>query len=198
MIVCAYISDRGDRYLPQCKASVAQRVHGIDVSLVVDDQAHTLGLAGAVQTAWQQALDFGADYLWHQEEDFVILDDVHLDQFVYILEHAPYLAQVVLKRQPWSPEEHQAGGIIERDPAMYVERGAFGRHVTWTEHHQIFSLNPCLIPREVLELGWPDGNEAEMTDRLIEAGFRFAFFGGKTDQPRCLHVGAERAPGWKL
>jgi hypothetical protein len=66
------------------------------------------------------------------------------------------------------------------------------------EHKRIFSLNPCVIPRRVLDLGWPDGNEAEMTTNLVASGYRFAFYGKRDDPPRVIHVGAERGIGWRL
>jgi len=197
-VALLYVSDRQELYLPGCRASVEQHLTGWDFELLVDDRDHELGLAGAVQQGWKTALSEGADYVWHLEEDFLLVADIDISRLQWILDHHPHLAQVVLKRQPWSPTEQIAGGIIEQDPAMYVERRAWGHNITWTEHHQIFSLNPCLIPRRVLEMGWPAGNEAEMTDRLIEAGYRFAFYGAKTDPPRCVHVGAERAAGWRL
>jgi len=197
-VALVYVSDRQDKYLPACRRSVTEHLHGWDFELTIDDRDHRLGLAGAVQQGWKEAVAMGADYVWHMEEDFLLTDDIRIDEMIWILEHHPHLAQIVLKRQPWSPEEVEAGGIIERAPHMYVERRAWGRHIAWTEHHQIFSLNPCLIPKKVLEIGWPAGNEAEMTEILIEDMWRFAFFGGKDDPPRCVHVGSERSVGWRL
>jgi hypothetical protein len=65
-------------------------------------------------------------------------------------------------------------------------------------HTRCFSLNPCLIPRAVLELGWPDGNEAEMTTLLVSKGYRFAVWGSRQDGPRVEHTGQNRAAGWRL
>lgn len=193
MIVGCFISDRQDLYLPTCQRSVAENVHGrIAEWHVIDDRDHRLGLAGAVQAAWEWALSTDADYLFHVEEDFVFHTPIHLFEMVDVLERNPHLAQLVLKRQPWSPEEQAAGGIMEMHPHLYSE------HVKWTEHERIFSLNPCLIPRRVLELGWPDSNEAGFTQTCIENGYRFAFFGGIKDAPVVLHVGAQRSYGWRL
>lgn len=198
MIAAVVVSDRADQYLPGCLASMHAMILGDHDTIVVDDRDHTLGLAGAVRHGWTQALDAGADYVLHVEEDFRFLEPIYLGDLVYILNRACSLAQVVLKRQPWNAIEIAAGGIVEADPAAYTQYGATGRNLCWTAHRKIFSLNPCLIPRKVLELGWPDGNEAEFTQMCLAAGYQFAFFGGRFDSPRVEHVGFHRAAGWRL
>lgn len=194
-VACAVISDRGDLYLPGCLESLAQHAPTLQ-PFVIDDSAHRLGMAGAVRAAWSWALTGGADYLFHCEEDFRFHQAVPLDAMSKILEANPQLAQVVLKRQPWSDEEKRAGGQIEVAPDDYTDR-AVG-DLRWTEHRRLFSLNPSLIPRHVLELGWPDGNEAGFTALCHAMGFSFAYFGHRSDPPRCEHVGHQRGAGWRL
>lgn len=148
------------------------------------------GLAAAVQSAW--ALPSHVEYVWHHEEDFILTEPLELDRMVKTLEANPQLAQLVLKRQPGCPSEVAAGGIIEQHPDDYADRDG------WVEHRRIFSLNPCLIPRRVVDLGWPVSNEAGFTQQLVEAGWSFGFWGGRHDQPRCWHIGVERSSGWML
>lgn len=187
------ISDRGDLYLPDCLRSLAANVDWpFGFTTIVDDRDHKLGLAGAVREGWGRALDAGCDYVFHLEEDFRFAGAIALSSLGLILVDAPHLAQVVLKRQPWSQEEQIAGGVIECHPDAYTDEGG------WVEHGRYFSLNPSLIPRRVLELGWPDGNEAEFTEICLAKGYRFAFYGAKSDPPRVIHVGTHRAAGWKL
>lgn len=186
---CVVISDRGDTHLPR----ITQELSDLEIEfLLVDDRNHHLGLAGAVREAWRLALHTDCDYLLHIEEDFTFPAGIPVAEMVKVAERSPHLAQVVLKRQPWNDTEKQAGGIIEAAPHAYRQRLGF------VEHTEIFSLNPCIIPRRVLELGWPDGNEAEFTIRLLDLGYRFAFFGYTADPPRCIHLGNERAAGWRL
>jgi hypothetical protein len=197
VIVAAFISDRADQYLPDCRATFEQRIVGdIHATTIIDDRDHRLGLAGAARAAWEWALDTGADYLIHIEEDFTFVAPVELDHMRILLDRHPHLAQIVLKRQPapTSPEELAAGGIIEQDPDAYTQW--HDGHRSWVEHRKIFSLNPCLIPRHVLELGWPDGNEAEFTQTCLGKGYRFAFYGHRADPPRVMHHGV-RSQGWK-
>lgn len=207
----AFISDRGDKHLPDCLASFDKFVDlrhtmrdSVPPSTVIDDRDHRLGLAGAVQAAWDWAVKEDLDYLLHVEEDFRFVEPVDVESMVDVLVHDESIAQVVLKRQPWSPEERRAGGIIEMHPHDYtphtvmVSEGEYRRYSIWTEHRRIFSLNPCLIPRHILERGWPAGNEAEMTTNLLADGYKFAFYGAKDDPPRVIHVGHERSAGWRL
>lgn len=199
MIVTVFISDRQDLYLPGCIASYEANVEGeVDAWTVIDDRDHRLGLAGAARAGFRWAVEQDCDYALWVEEDFRFTTPIRLDELRHVLEREPKLAQIVLKRQPWSPEEAAAGGIVEKDPDDYIECGAFGRSIRWTEHRRLFSLNPCLIPRHVLEMGWPDGNEAEFARQCLDRGLRFAYFGRKYDPPRVEHVGAIRAHGWRL
>lgn len=196
MIGAAFISDRADLYLPGCVASFHEKNASAGLpTYTVDDRTHQLGMAGAVRTAWQWALDNDFDYLLHIEEDF-LFHRLPLNRMRQILDTNPHLAQVVLKRQPWSIEERAAGGIIERHPQDYTQHS--NGELLWVEHQRIFSLNPCLIPRNVLELGWPESNEAGMTQRCLDAGLRFAFYGHRQDPPRVEHVGSVRGEGWRL
>lgn len=162
--------------------------HGlVDFDVVAHDRRR--GLAAAVQSAWSD-LPAEIDYVFHLEDDFVFTGPVDIDAMATTLKGHPRLAQLVLKRQPWSLAEVAAGGIIEMDPDVYVERDGF------VEHQRIFSLNPCLIPRDVVDGGWPAGNEAAMTERLVAEGRTFGFWGRRAEGPRVLHIGAERSAGW--
>ena len=200
MIGVAFISDRAEKYLPGCIESFQRLVapsFGAPIrNVVIDDREHRLGMAGAVNAAWDWARSEKVDYLLHVEEDFRFVVPVDIHRMVAVLLADLRLAQVVLKRQPWSPEERQAGGIIECHPDDYTAH--LDDDLRWVSHQRIFSLNPCLIPRHILEMGWPPGNEAEMTSNLVALGYRFAFFGERDDRPRVEHVGVERGVGWRL
>lgn len=189
------VSDRRDLYLPGCLDNLSEVLSEAEV-LLVNDKDHNLGMAGAVRCGMDMAFAAGWEHVLWVEEDFRFNWRPPLEEMRLILDMSPNCTQVVLKRQPWSIEEHQAGGIIEMSPDDYTDRG-MGR-VRWLEHQRIFSLNPCLIPRWVFALGWPDGNEAEQTERLLSRGLHFAFYGERDDPPLVTHVGHERGAGWRL
>lgn len=189
------VSDRGDLYLPECLANIGKVLTGAQV-LLVDDHEHKMGMAGAVRCGMETAFAEGFEYVLWVEEDFRFNQIPPLESMRVILDRNPRCAQVVLKRQPWSVEETLAGGIVEMAPDDYTDRE--DGDIDWLEHRRIFSLNPCLIPRWVLTRGWPDGNEAEQTERLVSDGAHFAFYGKREDPPLVHHVGHQRGEGWRL
>lgn len=207
-VALVIVGDGRDRYALECVASLHNLKGPVTYQRVVDDSGGTSGirwpepwdvvthpdrrgLAAAVRSAWA-ALPDSVEFVFHLEADFILLEPVDLEAMADTLDANRRLAQLVLKRQPWSPEEQTAGGIIETCPGAYDDRDG------WVEHCRIFSLNPCLIPREVVDMGWPDSNEAGQTTRLVDDGWSFGLWGGREDPPRVLHIGVERAPGWKL
>ena len=199
MIGLIVVSDRGDRYLPGCLDNIAKRVRPMLPMHIVDDRDHRLGMAGAVQAGFEWALAAGWKYAVWVEEDFRFNGDMPLSEMLTILDRCPHLAQVVLKRQAWSVEERAVGGLMELHPGDYTEHALGTRDdYHYVEHSRIFSLNPCLIPRRVLELGWPSGNEAGFTQKCLDAGFTFAFYGKRGHPPLVTHVGDVRSQGWRL
>lgn len=173
------------------------------------------GMAKTVAEGWARAGEIqDMEYVFHLEEDFLFNEPVIVPHLIDLLEREKDLAQVVLQRQPWNPEEVARGSIFDSDEYVQhagqwpidpdkvcetlQERVNNERTAWWVEHNRIFSLNPCLIPRRVIEIGWPAGNEAEMTKNVVEeVGYRMAFWGVK-DEQAVTHIGHERAQGWKL
>ena len=205
-------SHRGDLYLPWTLGLAREMLpwDSFVQRLVIDDAGgapegndyalmrapQRLGLAEAVRAAWSLVMQSAPTHVFHLEEDFHLTEPVDLDAMADVLDEYGNLAQLTLKRQPWNPQEAAAGGIVEANPDAYVQ--VDHPHV-WTQHRECFSLNPSLIPARVIRGGWPVGNEAEQTARLVGDGAVFGFWGGKWDPPRCIHVGAQGgmgSPGW--
>lgn len=147
------------------------------------------GLTEAVRTCWAN-FNNDIDYVFHLEGDFTFNEDIDIEILKEILQIRPHLAQIILKRQAWSSEEIEAGGYIEMDPDSYEEHGFMMGEVFWTEHRKFFSLNPCLIPRWVTDLGWDDRNETGFTETLFsDPQYKSAVFGKKFDAPTVTHIG---------
>lgn len=183
-VALVVISDRGERYLPQCLEALERFEFPWAQRIVVEDPTHRFSQNEVVAHAWSQ-VDPVAEWVLHLEEDFIV-NDLPLAHMVRILEQNPDLAQVVLKRQPWNGAEVAAGGIIEANPDDYHQEDGFVRHSV------LFSLNPCLIPRHVVEMGWGT-SESEFTARCLARGLSFAFYGSRGDRPRVEHIGYVRA-----
>lgn len=145
------------------------------------------GLAAAVDSGFRNVGDCEA-FWWH-EDDFLYPAPVPIEDMYRALIRWPELAQVALLRQPWSPEEQQAGSIYATDPDAYTNRGG----LMW--HTKLFTLNPSLIPRIVADYG--GGLEAEVTETLKDKGYKFAYYGNRGDGPRCWHIGTTRSPAYR-
>lgn len=147
------------------------------------------GMAKAVQAGFDLVLTHTpCSYALWLEEDMLLTADVPIEDAVRELAQHPHLAQMLFQRQPITPAELDAGSVLA---AMNPE----GNHDLWAVQRHIFSLNPCLIPRPILELGWPAGNERQMTDELLEAGWSFGVW---RDGPYVEHIGASRGSQWQL
>lgn len=155
------------------------------------------GLSGAVWTLWEHATDLGAEFLFHLEDDFTFNANIDLEAMCGVLDRWPSLTQLVLKRQPWSPEEIQAGGQIETAPELYHEwHDLSGHH--WVEHRRLFSFNPCLIPARTFAQEWGPVLESDVTATLnLNPCNRFAYWGRRDDPPLCHHIGAVRSAGYR-
>lgn len=210
MTVCLLtIGDGRDEYHDR---SIESAFAHLPISLItdivgVDDRAHELGFAGAIQQGWDKALATGADWIFHLEADFTFNQPVPLARMIAVLEHRPYLAQIVLKRQAWNEQERAAGGIIEQHPGDYEDRceliptsgpawNAPERREHWVQHRRFFSTNPCVYPARIARLGWPQVPQSEgmFTHKLLkDPHLRFAFWGARNDGPLVHHIGDERA-----
>ena len=207
------IGDGRYEYLERTVRSIRDNVvHPITTRIMVNDEAdleyicwidstfgdwrtvHTCrsGMAGAVQAAFQAALDADPDYVLYAEEDMLITRRLPIRAAAEILDNHPHVAQMLFQRQPLTPDEIAAGSVV----------GAMGAvdHGDWSSQTHIFSLNTCLIRPEVMRLGWPSGplgvgNETGFTKRCLEAGY---VFGVWNDGPYVEHIGTARSAQWQL
>lgn len=153
------------------------------------------GFASAIQSGWDfMQAEYNLDYVFHLEDDFIFNETIPLHEMIWILDRVPKLAQVVLKRQAWSPEEKEVGGIIEKAPDQYFQKYNSDVEVAWVEHLNFFSTNPCLYRASLMKLGWPQvpHSEGMFTFKLRDLGYKFAFYGTKEDPPWVNHIGNVR------
>ena len=198
MSVCLLlISDGREDYLRRTLASLEENLPPFDFTVHVDDSAHELGFAGAIQKGWDKVLDTGADWVWHQEDDFTYNRPVPLERLIALSEAQPHLAQVCLRRQAVG-NEIPFGGFMEQFPGWYVERDG------WVETTRNFTTNPSLYRADLCGMGWPDAPDSEghFGFMVREAGLpwgidgndvRFGFWGSMKDGAEWVHhIGDER------
>lgn len=158
------------------------------------------GMAAAVNSGWQAALELDADYVLHIEEDMKLVSEVPLTRACQIVDQDD-IAQVLFRRQPISPEEQASGCVLA---TLCANSNHVSEEHDYTTYDALFSLNPCVIPRRVLEMGWPAGpigvgNETGQTNKLLAAGYKFAAWGHAHDgQVMVEHIGHTRAEAWQL
>jgi hypothetical protein len=194
------ITDGRDDYLTRTLCSAMVNLPRPEEVVLVDDRAHLLGFAGAIQSGWDRILETDAKWIFHLEADFTFNEPVNLEGMAELAANE-HVAQVALKRQPWSPHEIDAGGIIETDPDAYEEGRfnsdkRFGHRYTYTAHRKFFTTNPCLYRRDIAERGWPQEAESEgkFGIRLFQdPAIVSTFWGGKADPPKVHHIGDTRA-----
>ena len=187
------ITDGRDDYLTRTLTSALVNLPAPERVVLVDDRAHIMGFAGAIQHGWNQILATDAEFIFHLEGDFTFNAPVDLDAMVSLAAD-PHIAQVALKRQPWNPQEVDAGGIVETDPDSYDE-GQHEGHV-YTAHRKFFTTNPSVYRRDIAERGWPQeaNSEGKFGIRLFEDPHVVStFWGGKFDAPLVHHIGDTRA-----
>lgn len=219
-VVLVVIGDGRGEFLRQSVNAVAQHVdYPIDTRIMVDDSGDLhygvhldetyyeydivhggrRGMAGAVQAGWDAALKHNPDYVLWIEEDHVLLRRLPIEYAVEVLGQHPNLAQMTFSREPCDPTEG-----TDQLAAIVAQSAFSGTTETHTYYDYLFSMIPCLIPKRVLELGWPSGplgvgNETGFTNKCLAEGYVFASWGHVGDPPFVRHVGyAQRAMGWAL
>jgi hypothetical protein len=221
-IALLVMTDGRDDYLRRCLASL-DNVHGpITEMWMHDDTGDYLqraalsvrhpafiqlghgarrGFGGAISYAWSQlAARSAARWVFHVEQDFVFTRPVDLAEMAAALDATPTLVQMALRRQPWAPDEHAAGGVVELHPDAYADHDHDGN--PYLRHRLFFTTNPSLYHRSLTTCTWPTGpnSEGRFTHRLLRDGMGpvegphigFAYWGSRTDPPWVEHIGARR------
>lgn len=148
------------------------------------------GFSGNVRRMWETAIGTGEPWIFWLEDDFTFNETIDLRAMAAVMANHPYLTQMLLLRQPWFPNEVEAGGVIQWKPDAY-EEVTDGPH-TWTEHRLGFWTNPCLVRRSFLVAHtWPEGqnSEAKFGRTVMVGDARSAFWGGRDDPPLVHHAG---------
>lgn len=155
------------------------------------------GMAGAVQCGFDMCVAADVDAVLWCEDDMEITRPLPILSAFHALDADQSLAQIVFKREPWygSDIEMELGDV---QAAIHAQSTRVTQHDDYSVYDYIFSLNPCLIPKRVLQLGYSTGNEAGMTTRLLDLGYQFAMWGHEGEAPYVRHLGVGRSAGWRL
>lgn len=156
-----------------------------------------LGFAGNVRRMWDAALGTGQEWIFWLEDDFTFNEPIDLPDLMLTMAEDPNLCQIMLKRQPWFPDEIAAGGFMERNLKAYtqVKRG----NRVWAEHQLGYWTNPHLTRASFMARHeWPTGagSEARFGDRVVKGERRSAVWGAIGSAPLVHHDGDRTGDGY--
>ena len=156
--------------------------------LTVIQHPRRMGGDAAVATAWRHVTRGPApDFVFHMEDDWLFNGPVDLDHMATVLTENRGLAQLVLRRRS-----------MEEESTWTPPGGWDGRwepHLDYVAHRRNWSLNPCLYPVQIPRSFTYAGHETDFTPRLLDDGWRFAFYGAWDDPPHVTHIGEVRSRG---
>ena len=221
MIIPVVITDGRSEFLQRTLDSLFTNVRGLGRGVMVDDSGDLVyagwleakygqqfrfihhvtrqGLAAGIRDGWAEALvNPLVEAIWHQEDDYVIPAKIDLESFAAVMQRTPDLAELTLKRDPYSSQEHVAGGYMQVCPSDY-EDVTLLNGFTYVKHDQLFFFQPSLIPRRVVELALAsdaDITEPNLAELLVGHGYHFGVVGRIADEPLVTHIGSWRMAGW--
>lgn len=161
-----FIDDSGD-------VDFQRRCAGWGEVYAVGDGKGRNGFATAMVKATEVMQQIGG-YVGWWEEDFTVTKRIHLDEIRDAMDPFPNLAQVVLVRQPWFPEEVKAGSMIthlqDRMGRTFERVFDTGFGTQLLMHDMIFSTNPGIWAPLAYQWGWPEvhNSEERKTRYLVE------------------------------
>lgn len=154
---------------------------------------NNMGFSYLLKT-WTTSLNFESEHILLLEDDFLLMENIDLQEIINVLENNKNMLELTLKRQAWSKEEIDAGGMVER----IFSKEKFIQHDGWFSQKEFFTTNPSFINIERLR---KYAKKIYQPDELIsegEFGFRIfknnpevfcAFWGNIFDAHKVEHIG---------
>jgi hypothetical protein len=201
------------QYLERCMSSIEQFLHPRPTDVFsFTDHGSKLGMCAAHWQCWQAAADSEYEWVFHIEEDYVLLGPVHLWDLAKVMDRGESsttdgksfkhggVLQMALMRTPWGAEV-EYGGYVAQNPVWYTrvyESLGWGEGEHWIAQRRNWTNAPALFRTSLArEFPWDPnpGCETEIGPRILakypEAVF--GIFGGGECQ--AAHIGIERARG---
>jgi hypothetical protein len=182
-----------------------------DYPFTYDGDPRRIGMCAAHAKCWQAAAASKYRWVFHLEDDYVLLRPVDLQRLAAVIDAERNLVQMALVRTPWGAEvEH--GGYIAQTPGWYQRResGEYcdngGRdevmhpvdYAEWIEQRRNWTCAPSLMRTDLARaFPWPaePGCETTIGPQIIDAlpDAQFGLWGW--GEAWCAHIGVDRAEG---
>jgi hypothetical protein len=148
-----------------------------------------LGVNQTVRKIWSE-IPKDIDYVWHQENDFIFLEKVNIQELMKVLE-SPIIVQCALVRQAWFEDEKQCGTLMNTRPERWKDANVSGTDIV--VHRDHFTFNPSLYKSKWLVYIEPFGEYA-LKDYYLSKnpGLYFSYYGKREDSNRILHIGEKK------
>lgn len=171
---------------PDIRAELARLVEPLGFYVV--GPAAPVDFTGGMQAMWGylRKRAKGA-YIFQVEDDFTYQRPVDLSELIVGLRSDPNIVQMALLRDTY-PAEKEAGGILGRPTAAFVQRRM------WLEHRLFWTNNPSLFRKSLTDVSWPSGHHSETLfgkSLFTNAKARSAFWG--QGEEWISHIGSIRA-----
>lgn len=198
-----YVFDDGDSTSARIPSELVERC---DPGYRWHASPTRLGQCAAQAWCWQAAAESEHPWVFHMEDDYVLLRPTDIRELASVMEAVPTVAQMALVRTPWGAEvEH--GGYIAQSPGWYerMETPAPWWHgqglvpqYEWIAQVRNWTNAPALFRTDlarVVEFPAEPGCETTLGPRIREAfpGSVFGLCGW--GEAWCSHIGVNRAPG---
>jgi hypothetical protein len=147
-----------------------------------------VGFTKAMISAWEKLKEDSNEWVFHQEDDLPILEEINLDKMIEVMKSNSHIKQMVLQRMPRGRE---LCGVIAKHPERYEEKTDGSNF--WAEHRVAYSCSPCFYRKSLIyENPWPDVPRSEREYGPIlfkDPKAKCAYWGKKTDKPKTEHIG---------
>jgi len=119
------------------------------------------GLSATWTEFWELVRSRNYDYVWHQEDDVLILEPIRIMDLVTLLQQDKGLSQVVLKRQKWYDNEEETKSL-ETD-WTYLNYRYERNNVIFSPMASLYSTERVHFPySEWYKTRYPDENWSEI------------------------------------
>lgn len=186
------LDDSGDR---NYRAWLKDRFPEFDLYISAEPKR---GYTKAMRRFWHVVKETKADYVFHQEDDFLLKQQINCNDLISVLEANPHLTQMALRRQAWFENEIRDGGMLEtlvKNGAKFEAKNKDG--FTWLEQRTFWTCNPNIHPTWVEQkVEWPATKWSEYNfSRAIykkDRSYRGGIWGRWRAKPNLEHIGAYR------
>jgi hypothetical protein len=125
------------------------KIFSLDSNLVIRGNWEK-GIKQAYDYFYDIVKTIDCDYILHTEDDYVLLNKIKLEEMINILDLNPNILQVHFIRQPWAPEEKEAGGVLQNCQNMGFEMIEKNNGKNWwVEHRTYFTFGPSIYKKEI-------------------------------------------------